>query len=63
MTENGSVIISHDVADEYKNEETSNVITTTAEISPPQPQPIGMVKLQEEEMTSIVGLDRIRPRS
>ena len=50
VTENGSVIISHDVSDEYKTEETSNVITTTAEISPQQPQPIGEYKSDEKAM-------------
>ena len=45
VTENGSVIVSHDISEDHEPEETSNVITTTAEISPPQPQPIGTVKV------------------
>lgn len=42
VTENGSVIVSHDISEDHEPEETSNVITTTAEISPPQPQPIDL---------------------
>ena len=54
VTENGSVIISHDVSDDYKTEDTSNVITTTAEISPPQQQPIGRGEILQIGTVAVV---------
>ena len=44
ITENGSVIVNHDISENHEGEEPSNVITTTAEISQPQSQTIGEYK-------------------
>lgn len=42
ITENGSVIVNHDISENHEEEESSNVITTTAEISQPQSQTIDL---------------------